>query len=106
MHCSQWHKYNSFWILKGFNERVYLRIILHSAFHFRVRKIITKLILHTILDVCPGVGFMNNFLYIFRNLLCDVTHHMSYGSVSTSVNEVTYCIAFKILYGILCFVDL
>ena len=45
-----------------FFDGIILLLFLHDAFHFRVRKIIPKLVLHKILNVYPRNNLMNKGL--------------------------------------------
>ena len=49
---------------------------------------ITKLISHTIINVYANIHFINNGLTVVQKLMCNGTHHKTYGLVSTDVNEM------------------
>ena len=69
--------------MKGF-----CRTFSYDSFHVRVRQIIPKLILHTIFNTYPHINFINKGMSVFIKLMCNMTHHKSFGLVLTYFNEV------------------
>ena len=74
MHYLKFWKYNSFWFPQVFDERVWLPIFVHNAFHIKVSQITPKLILHKIINVYPRIDFIIKGLSIFQKL------HVQYDS--------------------------
>ena len=71
-------------LIKGF----FFAFFKHNAFHVGVSQRIQKLILHTIINVYPCIFLWKKVCKIFRNFMCNATHHKIFGLWLADVNEI------------------